>query len=250
MISTPNRRMDISSLLVRPALYLAMLIILMNAGLSLKSAARSSDLRDLAASIEGGERIDPVYLVDFAHSRRDYVSHVTCSDASTRAVNTVLLAAIEVITSTGGTNAHGMTKIGLDALVARLMCNPLDGNAWAGFAALNSAMVGLTDKALQALKLSGWTTPNEGWVLSARLGLETKLYLNGASGYEDQYSADLRRFVTYGAPKQVATTFVDMPSDVQALMKPLIESQSVDRKKMMLAEVDRLGVIFATAGMK
>jgi hypothetical protein len=55
---------------------------------------------------------------------------------------------------------------------------------------------------------------------------------------------DLRRFATFESTYQVAATYVAIAPRIQALLHPLIAAQTEPRKKAIVAEIDRLGLIF------
>ena len=97
---------------------------------------------------------------------------------------------------------------------------------------------------IDALRLSYWSAPNESWVMEARLPFATHLFLTGVSALDSEFVNDLRRFVTYQPEPRVAEGYVNAVPQIQALLHPLIAAQPDERKKAILAEIDRLGVIF------
>jgi hypothetical protein len=103
---------------------------------------------------------------------------------------------------------------------------------------------GSTPAAIDALRLSYWSAPNESWILGARLPFATRLYLAGVSGFESEYLEDLRRFATFEPAGQVAATYIKTVPRIRALLHSLIEAQPENRKKATVVEIDRLGLLF------
>ena len=97
---------------------------------------------------------------------------------------------------------------------------------------------------IQELQQSYLTAPAEQWVLEARLPFATRLYLSGVKGFEDEYIRDLRYYITYESIYTVAGTYVDTKQPIRDLLRPLIASQAEERKKGIVTEIDRLGMVF------
>jgi hypothetical protein len=213
--------------------------------LDLAALARSADARDLAASIERGIQPDPAYLARFVAADGPAVASGDCGDAATRSRLTIGLAALDAAERADDLSRRdAAVQDALDFAKLRLACNPLDGNAWLRFAIVESDAGGPSAEAVEALKLSYWSAPNESWVMAARLPFATRLFLAGASGFEAEYRDDLRRFADYEPADQVAATYVATPARIKALLRPMIADQPGDRRNAIVALMDRQGLVF------
>jgi hypothetical protein len=244
-VAAPRRRLTASGLIASPILFVIAIGMIIQSISALVSFAGSADTRDLAASIEKGFQPDPDYLARFVENNGLDHPSAGCGDAFTRARLTVSLAALEAaIKGNDVTLIDAAEKNALEIARRRLICNPLDGNAWLRYAMIDVQASGPAPEAIDALRQSYWSAPNESWVMEARLPFATRLYLAGAPGFDSEYLDDLRRFATYPPANQVAETYAQTAPQIQALLHPLIAAQPDARKKAILAEIDRLGVIF------
>lgn len=240
-----QRRLSLARLITGPMLFIMAVGLIIQSASAIAAFALNADVRDLAESIEKGFQPDADYLSRFV-SRNDFHRPASdCGNAITRSRLTVSLAALER-TMKGNNIAlrDAANKNALDVAKHRLTCNPLDGNAWLGFAMVKTQVSGPIPAAVDALRLSYWSAPNESWVMVARLPFATRLYLAGVAGFESEYMEDLRRFATFESTYQVAATYVAIAPRIQALLHPLIAAQTEPRKKAIVAEIDRLGLIF------
>lgn len=241
----PRARFSLTRLTTVPILAVIVTGLTVQSIAAFASFTRNADIRDLAGSIEEGVQPDLDYLPRFvATNGLDRASN-DCGDAFTRARLTVSLAALD-----GASRGDDLTAIdaaeknALDAAGRRLSCNPLDGNAWLRFAIVTAQASGPSGAAVEALRLSYWAAPNESWVIEARLPFATRLYLAGAKGFESEYLDDLRNFAMYEPTTRVAATYVATEPRVRTLLHPLIARQAEKRKKEIVAEIDRLGMLF------
>ena len=244
-MAAPGRRSSALKLIVSPILFLITVGLVIQSVSALASFAQTADTRDLAASIEKGFKPDIGYLSRFVRDNGFDRSPNDCGDAITRARLTVGLAALQ--TASAGNDVEMIDAAERNALEIarhRLTCNPLDGNAWLGLAVIETQSSGPAPTTIDALRLSYWAAPNEGWVMEARLPFATRLYLAGVAGFESEYLDDLRRFADYEPINQVAATYIDIDARIQALLHPMIASQPEARKKAIVAEIDRLGLRF------
>ncbi len=173
---------------------------------------------------------------------------VDCGDSFTPASLTVNLAALEAATKM--VDAPLIDAAQTNAIRAaehRLACNPLDGDAWLRYAMLESRGKGPAGSVIDALRVSYWAAPSEGWIMEPRLVFATNLYLAGVSGFETEYLGDLGRFASFASPSRVVAAYVMIASQLRAQMHPLIDGQSEARKKAIVAESDRLGVDYSRA---
>jgi hypothetical protein len=244
-VAAPRRRLSAARLITAPILFFLAAGLTIQSIVALADFAHNADTRDLAASIEKGFSSDPDYIARFAAESDLARPSSDCDDALTRARLTVSLAALE-----GATKGSDLAKMdaaaknALDVARERLICNPLDGNAWLRYAMINVQSSGPAPMAIEALRLSYWCAPNENWVIEARLPFATRLYLAGATEFEAEYRDDLQRFATYEPGAQVAATYVAIDPRIRALLHPLIAVQPEKRKKAIVAEIDRLGLLF------
>ena len=207
----------------------------------LAALARSADARDLAASIENGIQPDPAYLARFVAANRPADARGDCGDAATRSRLTIGLAALDAAASADDLSRRdGAVQDALDFARLRLACNPLDGNAWLRFAIVESDAGGPSAQAVEALELSYWSAPDEGWVIAARLPFATRLFLAGVAGFEAEYRNDLRRFADYEPVDQVASTYIATPERIKALLRPMIAGQpETDEARSLRSWTDR-----------
>ena len=244
-MAAPRRRFSAARLITAPVLFFIVAGLVIHSVAALASFARNADIRDLAASIEAGHDPDPDYLSRFvANNGLDRPSN-DCGDALTRARLTVTVAALE--RATKGTDLaliDAAMQNALETAKHRLSCNPLDGNAWLRLAMIEVQSSGPAPAVIDALRLSFWSAPNESWVMESRLPFATRLYLAGVTGFEAEYRDDLARFADYQPGNQVAATYVNVAPRIQALLHPLIAGQPEKRKKEIIAEIDRLGLLF------
>jgi hypothetical protein len=205
--------------------------------------ASNADVFDLAASIEKGALPDADYLARFVGSNGLDRASLDCGDPFTRATLTVNLAALDAATKTIDVPlADAAEANAIRAAEHRLECNPLDGNAWLHYARLEARGKGPVASIIDALRVSYWTAPSEGWIIEPRLAFATNLTLAGVTGFETEYLDDLRRFASFESTSRVAAAFVAVASKLRTQMRPLIDAQPQARKKAIVAEIDRLGV--------
>jgi hypothetical protein len=244
-VAAPRGRSSAARLITVPILFFLAAGLIIQSAASLALFARSADTRDLAAAIETGLTPDAAYLYRFVAESGLALPSADCDDALTRARLTVGLAALAAATK--GTDPAQMDAAARNALQiarSRLSCNPLDGNAWLRFSMINVQSSGPSPTAIEALRLSYWCAPNEGWVIKSRLPFATQLYLAGDIEFETEYRDDLQRFATYEPGRQVASTYIATNPRIRTLLHPLIAAQPEERKKEIVAEIDRLGLLF------
>jgi hypothetical protein len=240
-----RRGVTASKLISSPGLVVIAIVMLFLSTRSLVLFAESANVRDLAASLENGFQPDASYLDRFMSPRASAYVGGDCEDAETRAVLTVYLAALdEALKAKDLVVINLAQKNAIEAVKHRLTCNPLDGNAWFRYAMLDALMNGPVASVVDELRWSYWSTPNEGWIMEARLPFATMLYLADVSGLEAEFIGDLWRYANYEPEDQVAAIYVKTTPRVKALLRPLIEAQPDARKKAVVAEIDRLGVVF------
>jgi hypothetical protein len=235
-------------LIASPILWAVALAVILLSVRSLVLFASSADLFDLAAAIERGARPDADYLERFvASAGLDRVS-LDCSDPYTRASLTVNLAALDAATAAlDVARVDEAERAAIRAARHRLECNPLDGNAWLRYAMLETRAHGPAGPAIDALRLSYWTTPSESWIIEPRLDFASELRSAGAAGFEAEYLGDLRRFVSFEPVGRVASAYVATGAEPRGLLRDLIGEQPPARQKAIVAEIDRLGVGFSEA---
>jgi hypothetical protein len=211
--------------------------------------AKSADIRDLAVSLEDGFHADAAYLNRFAG--QGLYAAGDCEDSETRARLTVNLAALEEVLKTDdGAAANFARNNAIEAAKHRLTCNPLDGNAWLRYAMVDALQSGAVASVVAKLRWSYWSTPNEGWIMEARLPFATMLYSANVSGLEAEYLSDLWRYANYEPEDRVAANYARTTPRVQAVLRPLIEAQPDARKKAIVAEIDRLGVVSSPSNLQ
>lgn len=241
---TAGRRIGMAATLIAtPVLTLVALAVGSVAVRALILFASNADLFDLASAIEKGARPDAYYLARFVRSAGIDQPAIDCSDPFTRASLTVNLAALDA-----ASQALDVTLIdaaeanAIRAAEHRIGCNPLDGNAWLHYAIAEMRGRGPVRAAIDALKLSYWATPSEGWIIEPRLAFATNLFLAGIEGFEAEYQADLRRYASFEPAARVAAVYVAMSAQVRLPLHRLIAEQAEPRNKAIVAEIDRLGV--------
>ena len=244
-MAAPQRRLSAARIIAAPILFFIAVGLVIQCGFALASFAKAADVRDLAASIEKGFQPDADYLSRFVRDNGLDRPSSDCGDALTRARLTISLAALDAA-GKGFDLAliDAATKTALESARHRLACDPLDGNAWLRLAMIEVQSSGPAPAAIDALRLSYWSAPSESWVMAARLPFATRLYLAGAPGFESEYLDDLGRFAAYEPSNQVAATYVDTEPRIRSLLHPLIAAQPEKRKKEIVAEIDRLGLLF------
>jgi hypothetical protein len=211
----------------------------------LAALARGADVWDLAASIETGAAADPGYLAGFVADNGLDRPSIDCGDALTRSRLTVGLAAMAGALKGGDwTRIDAAETDALEIAGHRLSCNPLDGNAWLRYAMVEVDSSGPAPKAIEALRMSYRTAPDESWVIAARLPFATRLYLAGALGFESAYLEDLARLGTFESAEEVAAAYVDAAPRIRTLLRPVIATQPQPRRAAIVAEIDRLGLLF------
>ena len=244
-MGAPRRGVNASRLIACPILFSIVIGMIIESMRALASSAGGADTLDLAASIEQGIRPEPGYLARFVENNGLDHPSSACGDALTRARLTVALAALDAaIKANDGTLIEAAERNALAIAKRRLVCHPLDGNAWLRYAMIDAQAGGPSARVVDELRLSYWSAPNESWVIDARLPFATRLYLAGVAGFDSEYLGDLRRFATYQPAGQVAKTYARTAPQIQALLHPLIAAQPDARKRVILDEIDRLGVAF------
>jgi hypothetical protein len=205
--------------------------------------ASNADTFDLAASIEKGELPDAGYLARFVGSAGLDRASIDCGDPFTRASLTVNLAALQAATEEINVTLMDVAeRNAIRAAEHRLACNPLDGNAWLRYAMVETRGRGPVGSAIDALRVSYWAAPSEGWIIEPRLVFATNLYLAGVTGFETEYLGDLRRFASFESTNRVAAAYVALSSQLGGQFRRQIDAQPQARKKAIVAEIDRLGV--------
>jgi hypothetical protein len=244
VLETGKRKLTALQLIASPLLIVVAIVMLVLSVRNLVLFAKGADIRDLAVSLENGFYADGAYLNRFT-GQGSYVAG-DCEDAETRARLTVSLAALdEVLKTDDGAAANFARKNAIEAAKYRLICNPLDGNAWLRYAMIDALQNGAVASVVAKLRWSYWSTPNEGWIMEARLPFATMLYSANAPGLEAEYLSDLWRYANYEPEDRVAANYVRTTPRVQALLRPLIEAQPDARKKAIVGEIDRLGVVLS-----
>jgi hypothetical protein len=241
----PRRIRTVIGSIASPLLFLISAATLFASTRAVALLFSGAETRDLAASIEKGSAPEADYLERFVKAQGLDRVAADCGDISTRAALTVTLANLEAAANQN--NAPFLVdakKSALQAVKHRLACNPLDSNAWLRFAMANSLGRQPQVDVIEALRLSYWSTPNESWIIEARLPFATQLYLAGVTGFEREYGDDLRHYAGFQSTRQVAATYVDTSGPIRKLIHPLIEAQPESRKKAIIEEIDRLGVDF------
>lgn len=242
MSSRPS--LSAASLIASPILVAIAAMALVIATRALVLFASHADLFDLAASIErSGASPDATYLAAFV--KRNALDRATadCGDSFTRASLTIHLATLEAASENDDAAAIGVArKNALRAAEHRLLCNPLDGNAWLRYAVVKSRGGGDPASVVEDLRMSYWTAPSEGWILEPRLVFATGLSLSGVGGFEMEYLSDLRLYVSFEPASRVAAAFVATSAIVRRRLRPLIDELSDGHKKTIIAEIDALGV--------
>lgn len=235
-----------SALIRLPVATMLLIVAFAVAALSLRAliaSARNADLVDLAASIESGSSPGSSYLAGFVASHGLDRASTNCGDAFTRASLTVDLATLDAANAeTNLPLADAALKAAIGAAERRLACNPLDGNAWLREAMLEARAGGVSPAVVAALQLSYWTAPSEAWIVGPRLAFATDLVLAGVAEFDVEYHADLRRFVMFARNDRVAAAYVDLAARLRGALLPLITRQPDDRRRAIVAEIDRLGV--------
>jgi hypothetical protein len=205
--------------------------------------AVNADLLDLAAAIEKGAQPDAVYLARFVAGAAHDGASIGCSDPVTRASLTVNLAGLEAATNALDTTLiDSAERNARRAAERRLICNPLDGNAWLRYAIVLTRANGPVASALGALRVSYWAAPSESWVIEPRLAFATNLHLAGVESVSSEYLNDLRRYVALEPIGRVAAFYVAAPGKLRAALRPLIDAQIEARRRAVIAEIDRLSV--------
>lgn len=245
-MAAPRRIVTAASIITSPILFVIALVVVVLSVRALVLFAANADVFDLAASIEKIEKETPPdadYLARFVGSKGLDRASSDCGNSFTRASLTVNLAALEAATKALDVSlADAAETNAIRAAEHRLECNPLDGSAWLHYAMLEARGKGPVASVVDALRVSYWTAPSEGWIIEPRLTFATNLTLAGVTGFEMEYLDDLRRFASFELTGQVAAAFVAVASKLRVQMRPLINAQPQARKKAIVAEIDRLGV--------
>lgn len=242
MASRPS--LSAASLIASPILVAVTAMTLVVATRALVLFASHADAFDLAASIErGGALPDATYLATFVKRNALDRAITDCGDSFTRASLTINLATMEAAGENDDAAATDVARTNaLRAAEHRLLCNPLDGNAWLRYAMIKSRGGGDPASVVEDLRMSYWTAPSEGWIVEPRLVLATSLSLSGVSGFETEYLGDLRLYVSFEPASRVAATFVVTSPVVRQQLRPLIDELPDGHKKTIIAEIDALGV--------
>jgi hypothetical protein len=242
-LAVPRRIATAASLIASPILFVIGVVVVSLSVRALVLFASHADIFDLAASIEKGSLPDADYLAYFVGSKGLDRASTDCGDSFTRASLTVNLAALDAaIKAIDVPLADAAETNAIRAAEHRLECNPLDGNAWLRYAMVETRGKGPVASVIDALRVSYWTAPSEGWVIEPRLAFATNLTLAGVTGFETEYLDDLRRFSSFEPTSRVAAAYVALSSPVRVRMRPLIDAQPEARKKAIVGEIDRLGV--------
>jgi len=245
-LAAPRRIVTAASIITSPILFVIALVVVVLSVRTLILFAANADVFDLAASIEKIEQEalpETDYLARFVASKGLDRASSDCGDSFTRASLTVNLAALDAATKTIDMPLADAAQANvIRAAEHRLECNPLDGNAWLQYAMVEARGKGPVASVVDALRVSYWTAPSEGWIIEPRLTFATNLTLAGVTGFEMEYLDDLRRFASFESTSRVAAAFVAVASKLRAQMRPLIDAQPQARKKAIVAEIDRLGV--------
>lgn len=241
----PSRStMSAASLIATPILFAVAASVVVLSSRTLIRFAADADLLDLAASIEeSGHRPDAAYLARFVRANDLDRETTDCGDAFTRANVTVHLASLDAAGERKDRAATDRARdAALRAIEHRLVCNPLDGNAWLRYAIVKARGDGPIGPAIDDLKLSYWTAPSEAWILEPRLAFATPLYVAGVTGFETEYLEDLRRFISFEPAGRVAEAFVANAEPVRDRMRPFVDALPDARRKAVVEAIDGLGV--------
>jgi len=208
-------------------------------------SAEGSGVLDLADTIEGGFQHDYNYLARFVADNSLDQPYNYCGDRLTRARLTVALAFLDAANRQSDPQLKAAAgKTALLVTKQRLICSPLDGNAWLRLAMIGDQSGELRSKVSESLQLSYWSAPNEAWIIENRLRLATHLYLSGERSIEQDYVRDLRNFVAYESPNQIARSYVKAAPSIRALLNPIIAALAEPRKAAVVDKIDQGGLIF------
>lgn len=237
-------RVSPTSLIARPILIAMAAAVLVLSAHALCRFAGAANLFDLAASIEqGGELPDADDLQDFVKRNGLDRANADCGNSLTRARVTVAMALLDAAArKDNATLSASARETALRATEQRLLCNPLDGNAWLRHAIATSRGDGPASRVVDDLRMSYWTAPNEGWIVEPRLAFTTDLILSGVAGFEAEYLDDLRQFVAFEPASRVAATFVETSRPVRERLRAIIDRLPDAHRKTLIEEIDALGV--------
>jgi hypothetical protein len=161
-----------------------------------------------------------------------------CRTGIRRAAVTLHLSGLDV---SDGPSAAAAFAPSIRAITAALHCSPLDGNLWLRLAGVEAAADAPLGQVVQALRMSYWTAPNEGWVMLPRIVFAAPLQAAGVPLLAAEFGDDLRNTVLYGASEDVVALRAMLPDALQP---------KVDRLVAALPETHRsaLDDAFARAG--
>ena len=207
--------------------------------------SQTADIVDLSASLETGHGAQAAYLAKFTADHDALERAEDCTDAVSRARLTVSLAQLRQVDQS---DVFQVTPALLRVIAmarARVLCSPVDGNAWLQWSTTQLRAAGPTPEVVKGLQRSALFAPSEAWILMPRLDIEAKLAAARVDGLDLLYGQDLRKFIEHEGVALVAAAYVGHDDDVRTRMRPLIQAQPVGRRHAIVAEIDRLGVDFS-----
>lgn len=228
-----------------PLLLAASLATLLAVASNIWSLAAGAGVIDLASSLERGAAPDHEYIQKFVAARDVQNRDANCGDAYSRAALTVSLASLRDASRVDGGVAGPALERALAAAQARLSCSPVDGNAWLQWAQLKFHVGAAGTEVFDGVKRSALFAPAESWILAPRLDFEATLATSDAGDIELQFNRDLRQFVEYASTSAVAAAYVQQSASVRSRLRVFIEAQTDTRRRLIVAEIDRLGVDLA-----
>jgi hypothetical protein len=208
----------------------------------LAALSASDVVRSLASAIEsGGEpRLEVLDRLDKSDLSQRILAN--CDRSDLRALATVRLKELDLAFVVADPLRSDRAFEGVEAAIRKsLSCAPLDGSLWLRLATLDTARRGPSSATFQYVRLSHWTTPNEGWIVRARVDFAARLLGAGFKDVESELSSDIRTLVSFDTPDIVADMYLAAPEAVRPIYRDWIDLLPEGRKSRVIRAVESRG---------
>ena len=202
----------------------------------------SATVRMLAKAIAEGEQ-PKVAALDQLHESREFDRILTtCNSANLRALAAIHLKEVDLAyVMADPPRAERMGAAAGQTIRRALACAPLDGNLWLRWAALQTAQNGPSAATFEAVRLSYWLAPNDGWITRARVDFSSRLYGAGLKDVEAELRSDIRMLVRFDSNNNIADLLETAPESVRPIYREWIAVLPQGKRNSLARTLERRG---------
>ncbi len=230
--------------IVLPRLVATALSVLLTAWAvtELISLSASTTGRSLATAIDASDQSKSEVLDRLLEDQASGRLWERCDTLTLNALVAVSLANVDEATAAADPIHTDRASDSAEAAIRKaLRCRPLDGDLWLKLAALDTVQRTPSEKTIEAIRLSHWTTPSEGRIVRRRVDLASRLFDRGIADIRPELHSDIRTLVTFDAVDKIADMFVAAPESVRPIYREWIELLPTGRRSELARAVELRG---------